>query len=302
MTDLTDSPTTSRIGLIGIGLLGAALAERMLNAGYQVRGFDIDHTRLESLAALGGEPAMSPADAALGASVVVTCLMTADIVRAAVLGLESAASAMRPGAILLDVSTCAPSDSRRLAADLAAHGVRMLDAPLSGSSSVARSGELLAMVGGPADAFEECRPLLATFASHVVHIGENGAGSTAKLVTNLILGLNRLALAEGLALGLRAGLDPDALLNLLGHSAAASRALDHKGSRMVSGDFTPDAKLAQHLKDVRLIRELGEELGANLPTTRLHEALLERAVALGLGELDNSAIINVMMRIEPGDG
>lgn len=301
MKEARQPPPHSLVGLIGIGLLGSALAERMLNAGYHVRGFDIDPTRRELLAALGGEPARSPADAARDASVVVTCLMTADIVRAAVLGPEGAASAMRPGAILLDVSTCAPSDSRRLATDLAARGVRMLDSPLSGSSGVARSGELLAMVGGPTDAFAECRPLLETFASHVVHVGEGGAGSTAKLVTNLILGLNRLALAEGLALGLRAGLAPEALLDLLGHSAAASRVLDHKGRRMVSGDFTPDAKLSQHLKDVRLIRDLGEELGANLPTTRLHEALLEQAVALGLGDLDNSAIINLMMRDTPDD-
>lgn len=289
------------VGLIGLGLLGSALAERLLAAGFPVHGYDINPVRMDALAQLGGEPARSPADAARGASVVLTCLMTADIVRDAVLGSTGAAAEMTRDAILLDATTCAPTESRRLAADLAARGIRMLDAPLSGSSSVARAGELLAMVGGPLSPFEECRPLLHTFASHVVHVGENGAGASAKLVTNLILGLNRLALAEGLALGLRAGLDPDALLELLGHSAAASRALAHKGRRMVSGDFAPDAKLSQHLKDVRLIRDFGEELGAALPATQLHEQLLEQAVADGLGELDNSAIIRVLMRLEGVD-
>jgi 3-hydroxyisobutyrate dehydrogenase len=289
------------VGLIGLGLLGSALAERLLAAGFPVRGHDINPARMDALAQLGGEPVGSPADAARGAWVVLTCLMTADIVRDVVLGSTGAATEMARDAILLDITTCAPAESRRLAADLAAHGIRMLDAPLSGSSSVARAGELLAMVGGPLDAFEECRPLLDTFASHVVYVGENGAGASAKLVTNLILGLNRLALAEGLALGLRAGLDPDALLELLGHSAAASRALAHKGRRMVSGDFAPDAKLSQHLKDVRLIRDFGEKLGAALPATRLHEQLLEQAVADGLGELDNSAIIRALMHSEGMD-
>lgn len=291
-----------QVGLIGLGLLGSALAERLLGAAYVVRGYDINPAKLDALAQLGGEPAASPVDAARGASAVVTCLMTAEIVRDIMFGPDGAAGAMTAGAILIDVSTCAPADSRRLAADLADRGIRMLDAPVSGSSSVARAGELLAMVGGPADVFEDCRPLLAAFARHVVLVGESGSGSAAKLVTNLILGLNRLALAEGLALGLRAGLDPNALLELLGHSAAASRALEHKGRRMVSGDFTPDAKLSQHLKDVHLIRDLGEELGTDLPLTRLHERLLEQAVAEGLGELDNSAIIRVLLRSENAGG
>lgn len=287
-----------QVGLIGLGLLGAALAERLLGAGYAVRGYDIDPARLNAFALLGGEPVANPAEAAHGAANVVTCLMTADIVREVMLGPDGGAAAMAAGGVLIDVSTCAPADSRRLAGDLAKRGIRMLDAPLSGSSGVARAGELLAMVGGPADAFEECRALLETFASHVTHVGESGSGAAAKLVTNLVLGLNRLALAEGLALGMRAGLEPHALVELLGHSAAASRALEHKGRRMVSGDFTPDAKLSQHLKDVRLIRDLGDALGADLPVTRLHERLLEQALAQSLGELDNSAIIRVFTRMD----
>jgi 3-hydroxyisobutyrate dehydrogenase-like beta-hydroxyacid dehydrogenase len=281
------------IALIGLGLLGSALAERLLGAGYQVRGYDVNPDCMEALAQLGGEAAPSPAAVAEGATVVLTCLMTSEIVWEAVVGPEGAVRGMARGSVLVDVSTCSPAASRLLAAELAPCDIAMLDAPLSGSSQVARAGELLAMVGGPEDAFERCRPVLAAFASRIVRVGESGAGSTAKLVTNLVLGLNRLALAEGLALGLRAGLEPEALLELLGESAAYSRVLDQKGQRMVTGEFAPEARLAQHLKDVRLILELGEDLGAALPVSALHEQLLTEAVTRGLGELDNSAIMKL---------
>jgi 3-hydroxyisobutyrate dehydrogenase-like beta-hydroxyacid dehydrogenase len=279
------------VALLGIGLMGSALAERLLLAGYAVRGFDPSPERMEAFTAQGGQPASSAADAARGAPVTFTCLMTAEIVREALFGEEGAAAAMPPGGIVVDTSTLAPAASRGIAADLADRGLAMLDAPLSGSSTVARAGELLVMAGGPAAAFERCLPLFAAFARSAVHAGPSGAGAAAKLVTNLVLGLNRLALAEGLSLGLSAGLEPPALLRLLRESGAYSRVLDAKGERMVSGRFEPEARLAQHLKDVNLILDLGRELGVALPVSTLHRELLERAVAAGLGELDNSAVL-----------
>jgi 3-hydroxyisobutyrate dehydrogenase-like beta-hydroxyacid dehydrogenase len=286
------------VALIGMGLMGAALAERLLAGGWTVRGFDIDPARMDALAALGGTPASSAAEAAAGSAFVLTCLMTADITRDAVLGEQGAAAGMRARAVLVDAGTCAPSDSRRLSEELAARGVPMLDAPVSGGSASARAGEAVIMAGGPAEAFERGRPLFAAFARRAIHAGPSGAGSTAKLVTNLVLGLNRLALAEGLALGLRAGLEPQPLLELLRESAAYSRALDTKGERMVAGRFEPEARLSQHLKDVRLILDLARELDLALPASALHERLLEEAVAHGLGELDNSAIIALLRPLD----
>jgi 3-hydroxyisobutyrate dehydrogenase-like beta-hydroxyacid dehydrogenase len=174
---------------------------------------------------------------------------------------------------------------------LAERGFPMLDAPVSGGSGATRAGQVTVLVGGPPEAFEHCRPLFEAVCRRALYVGPSGAGSTAKLVTNLVLGLNRLALAEGIALGLGAGLEPDPLLELLRESAAYSRVLDVKGERMATGRFDPEARLSQHLKDVRLILQLAGELEVALPASALHERLLQEAVERGLGEMDNSAII-----------
>lgn len=284
------------VGLLGVGLLGSAVAERLLAAGHTVRGYDIDPARLCALEYLGGSAASSVADAVEGTDFVLTCLLTAEVVREALYGPAGGVEALRPGSVLIDLTTCSPADSRRLAADLAERGVEALDAPVSGSSSVVRAGEALVMAGGPVDTFQRSLPVLSSFAREVIHTGGSGSGSAAKLVTNLVLGLNRLALAEGMALGLRSGLEPEALLRLLRESAAYSRALDAKGERMVYARFEPEARLAQHLKDVDLILELAGELDLGLPATSLHAGLLREGVARGLGELDNSAIIEVIRR------
>jgi 3-hydroxyisobutyrate dehydrogenase-like beta-hydroxyacid dehydrogenase len=157
-------------------------------------------------------------------------------------------------------------------------------------------------VGGDAETFTRCRPILDALSRRLRHVGPNGAGARAKLVVNLILGLNRLALAEGLLFGLRQGLDGTALLTLLKESSAYSRAMDIKGDRMVEGRFEPEGKLAQHLKDVELMLEVGHAAGAPLLATALHRQLLLAGVARGLGEQDNAAIITVLRSLvaEPG--
>lgn len=150
------------------------------------------------------------------------------------------------------------------------------------------------MVGGEAEVFARCRPILDALSARVRHVGPNGAGARAKLVVNLVLGLNRLALAEGLVFGLRQGLDGKALLALLKESSAYSRAMDIKGQRMVEGNFEAEGKLVQHLKDVELMLEVGRAAGAPLLATALHRQLLLAGVAGGLGDRDNSSIIEVL--------
>ena len=150
------------------------------------------------------------------------------------------------------------------------------------------------VVGGDPEVFARCRPILDALTERVRHVGPNGAGARAKLVVNLVLGLNRLALAEGLLFGLRQGLDGHALLAVLKESGAYSRAMDLKGARMVEGRFEAEGKLAQHLKDVELMLEVGHAAGAPLLATALHRQLLLAGVAGGLGDHDNSAIIAVL--------
>lgn len=277
-----------------MGLLGSALAESLIKAGFTVRGYDTAPARVREHEARGGVPARSPADAARGATVVMTCLMTADIVREVLLGPDGAIDAAEPGLVVIDNSTIHPDASAALAGLLAPRGIPMLDAPVAGSSGQARRREAPVLVGGDPEIFARCRPILDALTERVRHVGPNGAGARAKLVINLVLGLNRLALAEGLLFGLRQGLDGRALLAVLKDSGAYSRAMDLKGERMVDGNFEAEGKLVQHLKDVELMLEVGHAAGAPLLATALHRQLLLAGVAGGLGDHDNSAIIAVL--------
>ena len=282
------------VALIGMGLLGSALAENLLKAGFAVRGYDTAPERMRQHAERGGHVAASPADAARGASAVMTCLMTADIVREALLGPAGALEETAPGVVAIDNSTIHPDASAALAAELGRRGIAMLDAPVGGSSGQARRREAPVVVGGDPEVFARCRPILDALAQRVHHVGPNGSGARAKLVINLVLGLNRLALAEGLLFGLHQGLDGKTLLSVLKDSAAYSRAMDIKGERMLEGNFEPEGKLAQHLKDVELMLEVGHAAGAPLLATALHRQLLIAGVAAGLSERDNSSIIAVL--------
>lgn len=277
-----------------MGLLGSALAESLIKAGFTVRGYDTAPDRVREHEARGGVPARSPADAARGTTVVMTCLMTADIVRDVLLGPDGAVDAAEPALVVIDNSTIHPDASAALAGLLAQRGIPMLDAPVAGSSGQARRREAPIVVGGDPEVFARCRPILDALTERVRHVGPNGAGARAKLVINLVLGLNRLALAEGLLFGLRQGLDGRALLAVLKESGAYSRAMDLKGERMVEGNFEAEGKLVQHLKDVELMLEVGHAAGAPLLATALHRQLLLAGVAGGLGDQDNSAIIAVL--------
>jgi 3-hydroxyisobutyrate dehydrogenase-like beta-hydroxyacid dehydrogenase len=282
------------VACVGMGLLGSALAENLLRAGFTVRGYDLAPERGREHVARGGVAATSPAAAARGASIVVTCLMTAEIVREALLGRGGALETAGPDPVVVDCSTIHPDASAALAADLARRGVPMLDAPVAGSSGQARRREAPVVVGGDRAVFARCRPVLDAITERVRHVGPNGAGARTKLVINLVLGLNRLALAEGLLFGLRQGLDGPELLAVLKDSAAYSKAMDVKGERMLTDRFEPEGKLAQHLKDVELMLEVGHAAGAPLLATALHRQLLTAGMAGGWGERDNSAIIAVL--------
>jgi len=266
----------------------------LLRAGFTVRGYDTAPERMREHEAQGGVPAGSPADAARGATVVMTCLMTADLVREVLLGPDGALAAAERGLVVIDNSTIHPDASAALAARLAQRGIPMLGAPVAGSSGQARRREAPVLVGGDPEVLTRCRPILDALTERVRHVGPNGAGARAKLVINLVLGLNRLALAEGLLFGLRQGLDGQTLLAALTESGAYSRAMDIKGERMIEGHFAPEGKLAQHLKDVELMLEVGHAAGAPLLATALHRQLLLAGVAGGLGDQDNSAIIEVL--------
>lgn len=276
------------IGVVGLGLLGSALAERFTLAGFSVVGYDID----------SGACAASEA---AGVTIVDSIQHVASAARRIVLSLPDSAasqqvvSQLRPSlvadAVIVDTTTGNPDDVEAIGYELTELGVEYVDATVAGSSEQARRGEVLTLVGGSRAAVDHCRDLLDAFAAKTFYLGPGGSGARMKLVVNLVLGLNRAALAEGLAFARACGIEPAKALEVIESSPAYSRVIDAKGAKMVSGDFAPQARLAQHLKDVRLIIDQGKKHHAQLPLSQLHRHLLEQLVDKGHGDDDNSAVI-----------
>jgi 3-hydroxyisobutyrate dehydrogenase-like beta-hydroxyacid dehydrogenase len=279
------------IGLIGIGLVGSALAERLLGAGQPVVGWDIDPGRRAAGRERGIEIAHNPQDVCSRCARVLLSLPSHREVRDVV---QIAGPSLSRGVTIIDTTTGDPASSEELARTLDEQGVAYLDATISGSSAQVRTGSATLMVGGDTKAFAACSDIFASIGSQTFHTGPAGTGAKMKLATNLVLGLNRAALAEGLAFAEAAGLDLELSLAVMRGSAAYSRIMDSKGERMIRGEFAPDARLSQHLKDVRLIVDTGRQAGLPMPLSTAHRAVLEEAEAAGYGDLDNSAIIKVL--------
>lgn len=289
MSGRTGNPERpATIGLIGLGLIGSAVAERLLAAGHTVIGFDLLADARMKLSQLGGVRTATVREVAQAADIIWLALPT-DSISSEVL--REIDGDLRPGHIVADLGTGDPCIAKSLADSLSQRGVQFLDATISGSSVQVRRGDVLVMVGGEEDAFGVCQRLFESFAWQVRHVGPSGRGAWMKLVTNLVLGLNRAALAEGLAFAESVGLNAETALSVLRDSMAYSRIMDTKGPKMVARDFTPEARLSQHLKDVRLICDAGANVGQPLPLSTEHQRLLELAESLGFGDLDNSAII-----------
>jgi 3-hydroxyisobutyrate dehydrogenase-like beta-hydroxyacid dehydrogenase len=285
-----------KIGLIGLGLVGAAIAERLLSNKLDVVGFDINAEKCRQLEELGGKAAGSPAQVAQKANRTILSLPETDTVRQAVEGPGGIIEARTLPRYIIDTTTGDPEETAALARRLAERGIYLLDSTISGSSQQIRDQEAVFMVGGKKPAFEACRDIFQVLAKKVFYLGASGNGCKAKLASNLILGLNRLALAEGLVFADKLGLDLEAFLELLKATPAYSAAMDVKGKKMLNGDFRPQARIRQHYKDVSLIMKYAERLGQELPLSRLHLEVLEKAIAAGDADLDNAAVIREIRR------
>ena len=278
----------SSIGLIGAGLLGQSLAHCLLESGYQIIGYDLDTQRRQDLVNQGGVAAESSVDVIRQCQTTLLSLPDSEIVHQVIHQVEPD---LEPGDILVDTTTGNPQDTRAMASRLAIGSISYLDATVVGSSQQARSRDVLLLVGGEKEPVTRCQSLLNSISHQVRYLGPSGSGATMKLVVNLVLGLNRAVLAEGLSLAASCGLDQEQVLDVLRKSPAYSTVMDTKGSKMVQRDFAPQARLTQHLKDVCLIRQLGLQHEHPLPLSQVHQSLLETAQELGYGEQDNSAII-----------
>lgn len=288
--------SASAIGIVGLGLVGQALSERLASAGFVLVGYDRQAAAREAWANTPGRR-LAPSLAALGDECQRTVLAVFDTAGVCEV-IEGAAGLLTGGAAraLVDCSTGDPDALRALAARLAAQGIDFIEAPLSGSSQQIAAGAATLLLGADTEALARHTDLLDAISTHRIHVGGAGNGASAKLATNLVLGLNRAALAEGMVFAEALGIAPERFLDLVLATPARSDAALTKGALMARGEFAPQSRIRQHLKDVDLMLAQARQAGQQLPLSSTHAALMRAAIAAGDGELDNAAIIRQIRR------
>lgn len=272
------------IGVFGLGLIGTALVSRLIAAGVTVRGFDPDPDGMARLRDRGGQTVA--ADQVWDADCVISAVFSTDqlaeLIDAAPHGNDTP---------LISVSTCDPSLMPRVAADASKKGLELIEAPISGTSADLANGDAILLVAGDRAAAERLRPIFETLARKNFHVGAIGNGNRAKLAINLVLGLTRAAVAEGVVFAKAVGLDPEEFLDLALQSAASSKVMASKGPKMVARDFAPLGRVAQSAKDFGLIRDAAVGAGQGLPMAERYLEILADSLGNGEGDLDNSAVL-----------
>ena len=297
-----------RIGFIGIGTMGRPMAANLLKPGSAVTAHNRTRAKAEALRDLGATVVDSPRAAAAGAEVVVTMLPRPADMRAAVLGPNGALAGLVPGATLIDMSTIDPGTARELHEQVAAAGGRMLDAPVSGSTARAETGELTILVGGEAATLEGVRDVLAAMGTTIIHCGGAGDGQMAKLVNQVIVGINMVAVAEGFALGVKAGLSPELLYQVVRNSSGNSWCVENRvpypdvsPNVPAKVDFAPGFSCALMGKDMMLALAAAEGQGVPLPTAAVARQLYAAAEAAGDGGRDFSVVARALARLAGND-
>jgi 3-hydroxyisobutyrate dehydrogenase-like beta-hydroxyacid dehydrogenase len=284
-------PLHTLVGVIGLGLMGEVYVRRLVAAGFTVIGFDVDPAKTERLAQFGAR-AGSLADVAQQCDPIVVAVFNTEQVEDVV---ERALIPAAAGKIVLVTSTCDPDRIAALGARVG-DKLRFLETPVSGTSEQVRQGDGVGLIGGDQKIATDAAPVLDALFAKSFHIGKVGDGGRAKLAVNLILGLNRLALAEGLVFAARLGLDPAAFLDVARRSAAASQVMDTKGPKMIGGDFAPEGRVRQTLKDTQLMLDQARKAGQQLPLLQIHADVLQACVRHGDSEQDNSIVIEEIRR------
>jgi len=284
------------VAIVGLGLMGEVYARRLIDAKIPVSGFDIDPARRKRLAEIGGRPATAIAELAGPARCIIIAVFNTEQVEDVVENHLLPALGENSNKIVLCMSTCDPDRVAALAKRVIPHGIRYLDVPVSGTSEQVLRGDGVALVGGDMAIVGEVNDVLDALFARYFHVGKIGDGGRAKLAVNLILGLNRLAVAEGLVFAEKLGLDPAAFLEVARGSASYSQVMETKGPKMVRGDFVPEGRVRQTLKDVRLMLDCAAAAGQKLSMLEVHADVLEACVRAGEADLDNSAVIREVRR------
>jgi 3-hydroxyisobutyrate dehydrogenase len=293
-----------RVGFVGIGTMGRPMATNLLKQGFTLTAHNRTRAKAEALAALGAQVVDSPRAAAEQAEVVVTMLPRPADVRAAMLGDDGVLAGLQPSATVIDMSTIDPGTARELNERVTAAGGRMLDAPVSGSTARAETGELTILVGGAAADLEAARDVLGAMGTTIIHCGGAGTGQMAKLVNQIIVGLNMVAVAEGFALGVKAGLSPDLLYQVVKNSSGNSWCVENRvpyaevsADVPAKVDFAPGFACELMGKDMMLALAWAEQAGVALPTASVARQLYAAAEAAGDGGRDFSVVARAIARL-----
>jgi 3-hydroxyisobutyrate dehydrogenase len=290
------------VALLGLGTMGAGMAANLLKAGFPLAVYNRSGAKAEAFAAQGARVAESPADAARGASVILSMLADDAASRAVWLGSDGALAAAGNGAVLVESSTVSPVWIAELAKAAEERGLSFLDAPVTGSRAQAAGGQLSFLVGGPAEALATARPVLEAMSKEIAHLGPVGSGAKLKLINNFLCGVQIASLAEGMVWLERSGLDREQALTFLKNGAAGSPLLAGLSARMASRDYTVNFLLKLMSKDLKYAGEAAAESGVDLTTAANARALFEQAVMLGYAEKDMSAVVEPLRAKGQGQG
>ena len=282
------------IGFIGLGIMGRPMARNLLKAGHSLVVHSRSRGPVDELVAAGAKAGISPRDVAAQSDVLITMLPNSPDVELVALGKDGIVESARPGLIFVDMSTISPIVSQKVGQTLAAKGVHMLDAPVSGGEKGAVDGALSIMVGGDQAVFDQVLPILQAMGKTITLLGPLGFGGFTKLANQIIVAVNLTALGEALTLAKKAGLDRELTLKALAGGLAGSRCLDQKTPNYVAGSYKPGFKIDLHFKDLGLIMESARTLGVPLPATAVVQELFSALRVKGRGELDHSAVITLL--------
>jgi 2-hydroxy-3-oxopropionate reductase len=287
----------TRIGFVGTGLMGLPMARNLLRAGLPVTAYNRTRSRAEPLTELGGIVVDSPRAVAERSDVVITIVSDTPDVEQVILGPNGVVEALRPGMIVIDMSTISPRVTKQIAADLAARGAEMLDAPVSGGEKGAIEGTLSIMVGGRQETVEKCRPIFEAMGKNLVFCGANGQGQMVKLCNQITIASNLVAAAEAVAFAKKAGVDPHTMIKAVGAGAAGSWVVNVLGPMMADHDFAPGFMVKLQQKDLRLVMQAASELGVSLPGAMLANQLFTAVEADGGGDLGTQSLVKVTEKL-----
>jgi 2-hydroxy-3-oxopropionate reductase len=283
-----------KIGFIGLGIMGRHMSAHLIEAGYSLYVYDLNPASVAELVGKGATACASCKEIAANSDVVISMVPDSPDVEKVALGEDGIIEAAREGLIYVDMSTIAPATSQKVAAVLGEKGVRCLDAPVSGGEAGAMNAGLSIMVGGDEALFNEVMPIFEIMGKTITLCGGSGAGQTVKACNQIQVAMNFIGMAEAFVLGAKAGVDPAVILKVLSGGYAQTRVMDVRGPKIIQGDFAPGFKSKFHYKDLNIIMDTARALNVPLPATALAHELFNALLATGRGELDHSAVINIL--------